>query len=327
MKRRDFIRLAGGAACWPVAARAQQPRMPVIGWLSGRNSETDEPLLIPVQQGLAAHGYVEGRNARTQFRWADGDYDRLPALARDLLNNQASVVISVGAGLKGIQAVRAANRTVPIVFIASEDPVKAGLVSSFSRPGRNLTGVTSFFREVDSKRLGLMHQLLPNATKIVAIRNSADVTYAPEVVELERAATALGKKMELLNASNDNELDAAFTLISKARPDALYFVTSPYFFSRADRIIAATRELSIPTFFWRREFAAAGGLMSYGSRTDEGYRVLGEYAARILNGTPAGDLPIQQPTKLDLVINLKTVKALGIIVPPTLLALADEVIE
>jgi putative ABC transport system substrate-binding protein len=329
MRRRDFITLLGGAAALPIAARAQQPSTPkVIGWLSGRNAATDDLVLRAFRQGLASEGHIEGRSAKIEFRWADSDYERLASLAIELLNAQASLIVTVGTGLRGTQAVRTASPTVPIVFVASEDPaVKAGIVPSFNQPGGNTTGVTTFYREVESKRLELVHILLPQAKKIAAFRNPADGFDAPEVLELEHAAAALGKEIEPISAGNDRELNAAFATLSKSRPDALYFLTSPFFFSRSAVILDKTAQLAIPAFYWRREFAVAGGLMSYGSKPEDNYRIAGEYAGRILNGARAGDLPIQQPTKLDLVINLKTARNLRIMIPPTLLALADEVIE
>ena len=328
MKRREFITLLGGAAtAWPLAARAQQPAMPVIGWLSGRNSETDALILPTFRQGLNAQGYVEGRNVTVEYRFADGQYDRLPALASDFVRRSVAVIVSVAATDRMTRAVHAASTTIPIVFVTGGDPVESGLVPNLNRPGGNMTGVTSFSRELVQKRLGLLHELLPRATTIAVLVNPTDATVVSETMGVPEAAHVLGLQTKILNANTDRELDAAFASFVQMRTDALLVTTDPFFFSRADQIIALAARHALPGLYVRREFANAGGLMSYGSKADDNYRVLGEYAGRILKGTKPGDLPVMRPTKFELVINLKTAKALGLNVPMQLQQRADEVIE
>jgi putative tryptophan/tyrosine transport system substrate-binding protein len=326
VRRREFITLLGSAAAWPVAADAQQAAMPLIGYLSGRNSDTDAIVLAAFRQGLNDQGYIEGRNVTVEYRWADGQYDRLPELAVDLVRRPVALIIAVGAGIQ-TRVAQAVGGTIPIVFLFTVDPVQDGLVPNLNRPTRNITGVIGFLGQLGEKRLGLLHELLPGATTIALLVNPTAVGSKPETADVQKAAHALGVQVEILNASTEGELDAAFASLAQIRANTLLIATDPFFFTRARQIVVLAARHSVPTLYFRREFTAAGGLMSYGSNAAENYRVLGDYAGRILNGAKPGDLPIQLATTYELIINLKTAKALGITVPPNLLAAADEVIE
>jgi putative ABC transport system substrate-binding protein len=317
LRRRDFITGLGGAAAWPLVAGAQQRPMPVVGWLSTRNSETDGYVLPAFRRGLNKQGYVEGRNVTIEYRWSDAQDDRLPALAADLVRRQVAVLVAVGAALFVAQAVQAITTTIPIVSAGvSRDTV-------FNRPGGNVTGIYAVF-DLGGKRIGLLRDLLPRATTIAVLNQFA----SREGTDAE-AARVLGLQIKFLIAGTDRELDAALASLAQMRPDVLMVGPrgGPLFFTRANKIIAAAEQLAIPAMYFRREFALAGGLMSYGTNTDEGPQVMGEYAGRILKGEKAGDLPIQQPTSFEFVINLKTAKTLGLTVPPGLMAIATEVIE
>jgi putative ABC transport system substrate-binding protein len=328
MRRREFITLLGGAAAaWPLAARAQQQPVPVIGWFSGRNLEADALVLPAFKQGLNAHGYVEGRNVTIEYAFADGRYDQLPILVAELIRRRAAVIVAVGNSAPGIRAAQAASTTIPTVFIFGEDPVKFGLVPNLNRPGGNSTGVANLLRELAPKRLGILHELLPRATSFAVLVNPANIGGLDEAAAVQNAARAIGRPLRMLNASTESELGAAFAAVTQMRPDALFVLSDPFFFARAHQIVEFAARLAIPASYHRREFAVAGGLISYGSNADDNYRVLGDYAGRILKGERAGDLPVQLPTKFELVINLKTAKALGLTIPPMLLALADQVIE
>ena len=323
--RRQFITLVGGAAAaWPFAARAQQAAMPVIGILSPRSSNTDAPLLIVFRQALSEAGYIEGRNVTVEYRWADGQYDRLPALAADFVRRNVTVIVAIG-GNRSEPVVKAATSTLPIVFAIAGDPVKLGFVAILNRPGGNMTGVTTSYGEAGAKRVGLLLELLPNAMAIALLVNPGEGN--TEERDVEVAARGIGRRTVLVNASTEGEIDAAFASFDQMRPDAVLVAADPLFLTNAHRLAALAARTAIPTLFFRREFAAAGGLMSYGSNPDESYRNLGAYAGRILKGAKPADLPVLQPTKFELVINLKTAKALGLTVPPSLLAIADEVIE
>jgi putative ABC transport system substrate-binding protein len=334
MQRRDFITLVGGAAAaWPLAARAQQRAMPVVGWLSSRSAATDALVLPPFRKALNAQGYVEGRNVTVEYRYADGRDDRLPALAADLARRKVSVIAAVGASGVGARAVQAASTTIPIVAVFGFDPVERGFVTANNRPGGNVTGVVAMQALVGAKRLGLMHDLLPRATAIAvliveqAAGDTAQASYEAQKSDVQEAARVLGLRTEILNAGTEPELDAAFETLARTRPDALFVTTAPFLFTHADKIIAAAARLALPASYFRREFVAAGGLMSYGSSAEDTYGVLGNYAGRILKGEKPGDLPVQWPVKFELVLNLKTAKALGLTVPETLLATAEEVIQ
>jgi putative ABC transport system substrate-binding protein len=318
LRRREFIAGLGGAAAWSLTADAQQRAMPVVGWLSTRNSETDAYVLPAFRRGLNKQGYVEGRNVTIEYRWSDAQDDRLPALAADLVRRQVAVLVAVGAAQLVVQAVQAVSTTIPIVNAGtSRDTV-------FRRPGGNITGIYAVF-DLGGKRIGLLHDLLPRATTIAVLNQ-----FSSRVgTDAQEAARVLGLQIKVLTAGTDPELDAALASLAQMRPDALMVGPSggPLFFTRANKIIAAAEQLAIPAMYFRREFALAGGLMSYGTNTDEGPQVMGEYTGRILKGEKAGDLPIQQPTGFEFVINLKTATALGLTIPPGIRAIATEVIE
>jgi putative ABC transport system substrate-binding protein len=319
MKRREFITLLGGAAAWPLAALAQQRAMPVVGWLSTRNSETDAYVLPASRRGLNTQGYVEGQNVTIEYRWSDTQDDRLPALAADLVRRQVAVVAAAGSTSAVVRAIQGITTTIPIVSAAVSPDIVA-----FRRPGGNVTGTWGFFGELGGKRIGLLRDLLPRAATVAVLTT---IGASEEVTDAQKAAQVLGLQIKLLIASTDRELDAALASLAQMRPDALMVPPGPLFFTRADKIVAAVEQLAIPAMYFRREFALVGGLMSYGTNTDERFHVMGEYAGRILKGEKAGDLPIQQPTSFELVINLKTAKALGITIPPGIRAIVTEVIE
>jgi ABC-type uncharacterized transport system substrate-binding protein len=327
MKRREFITLLGGAAAaWPLAARAQQRAFPVIGLLSSRSPAVDTSLIAVIRQGLNESGLVEGQNVALDYLWADGQYDRLAALAADLVRRQVAVIVTMGGEVSALAA-KAASATIPIVFVAGGDPVRSGLVTSVHRPGGNITGVSTLIFELEPKRLGLMRELRPNATTIAVLVDPNSPNAEMQVNDIQAAARGVGGEITMLNASTIRDIDAAFVRLVEMRADALLVVANPIFFNRTAQLVVLAARHAIPTLYSRREFTAAGGLMSYGPNINDSYRLLGVYAARILKGEKPGDLPIQLPTKFELVINLSTAKALGIEVPPTLLARADEVIE
>jgi putative tryptophan/tyrosine transport system substrate-binding protein len=326
VKRREFITLLGGAAVWPLAARAQQRAFPVIGLLSSRSPAVDTSLIAVIRQGLNEFGLVEGQNVALDYRWADGQYDRLAALAADFVRRQVAVIVTMGGEVSALAA-KAASATIPIVFAAGADPVRSGLVTSVHRPGGNITGVSTLIFELEPKRLGLMRELRPNATTIAVLVDPNSPNAEMQVNDIQAAARGVGGEITILNASTIRDIDAAFVRLVEMRADALLVVANPIFFNRTAQLVVLAARHAIPTVYSRREFTAAGGLMSYGPNINDSYRLLGVYAARILKGEKPGDLPIQLPTKFELVINLSTAKALGLDVPPTLLARADEVIE
>jgi putative ABC transport system substrate-binding protein len=327
MRRRTFGSLFGGAVVIsPFAARAQQPAMPVIGFLSSRSIDVDAPLLAAFHQGLAETGYVEGRNVTIEYRWANGRYDQLPALAAELVRKPVAVLASTG-GTISARAAKAATQTIPVVFTTADDPVKDGLVDSLSRPSGNLTGITASFIESASKRMGLLHELLPKASTIGFLVNPTNPTTVMESSEVQGAARVLGQRIEILSASNERDIEVAFERLKETRVDALLIAADPFLFARANQLVALTARQAIPTLYFRREFALVGGLMAYGSNFAELFRVVGLYAGQILRGAKPAELPVQRPTKFELVINVRTAKALGLEIPPTLLLQADEVIE
>jgi putative ABC transport system substrate-binding protein len=328
MKRRDFITLLGGAATWPLAARAQQPAMPVIGYLSGRSVEAEAPMLSAFREGLAQVGYVEGRNLEIQYRFADGDVARLQALAVELVSQLPALVVAVTTA-GSIAAAAAADAKIPVVFNAGFDPAQIGLVASYSRPGGNMTGAYSVNEELTGKMLGVLHDLVPKAMTIALLQSTGipDLILNSQRSGARPAAAALGVRLLELRAGTDREIDEAIASMVEQHAEALLVPTEPFFITRARRIADLVARYSLPAIYGRRNFAAAGGLISYGDNVTESYRQIGIYAGRILRGEKAGDLPVVQTTKLELVINLKTAKALGLAVPPTLLAIADEVIE
>jgi putative tryptophan/tyrosine transport system substrate-binding protein len=324
IQRREFIKLLGGAVAWPLAARAQQAgKLPVVGLLSSRSPATDAPLIVVMREGLSETGLVEGRNFTTDYRSAEGQYDRLASLAADLVQRQVTVIVAIGGEVAALAA-KTATATIPIVFVGGTDPVRSGIVTNLSRPGGNITGVSSFQSELEPKKLELLRQLRPNAATIAVLVNP-NFTYA--VNDIKAAARSVGQQIDLLTASTILEIDAAFTRLVEMRADALLIATDPFFFDRAAQLVVLSTRHAIPTLYQRREFVAIGGLISYGSKTEEVYRLLGVYAGRLLKGEKPGDLPIRLPTKFELVINLSTAKALGLQVPDKLLATADEVIE
>jgi putative tryptophan/tyrosine transport system substrate-binding protein len=313
-------------AAWPLAARAQQPSMPVVGYLSGRSAEVEGPMLTAFRKALAEGGYVEGRNVRLEIRFSDGQYDRLPTLMDDLVKQHAAVVVT-GGGLVPAAAAKAATTKIPIVFVIADDPVRFGLVDSLSRPGRNLTGVTSFQTIVIEKQIGLLAELVHNPTTIALLVDSQMPETESQLANARTAAMALGHQLTVVRANNDATLHAAFADFVRQKVGALLVSASPFFLTRSKQLVEQAARNALPTMHWRRELVDAGGLVSYGSNTFEMYHQTGLYVGRILKGDEPKDLPVMQPTKFELVLNLRTAKALGLNIPPSLLARADEVIE
>jgi putative tryptophan/tyrosine transport system substrate-binding protein len=327
MRRRQFITLLGGtAATWPVVARAQQPAMPVIGFLSSESPEPFAGRLRAFRQGLAETGYVEGRNVAIEYRWADNQIDQLAALAADLVRGQVTVIAAAG-GTQSALAAKAATPTIPIVFVVATNPIEVGLVASLSRPDRNLTGVTNLGSEVEPKLLELLHELVPKATIIALLINPTNPTAEHQTKDLQEVARALGVQLHVLQTSIERDFDTVFATLVQLRAGALMISQDVFFNSRSEQLAALAVRHAVPAIAQPREFAAAGGLMSYGASVTEPYRQAGAYVARILKGAKIGDLPVQQATKVEMTLNLKTAKALGLTVPLALLTRADEVIE
>jgi putative ABC transport system substrate-binding protein len=326
MQRREFIALLGGAAASPpFATRAQQSAMPVIGFLSSASSDGYGHLAAAFRQGLGEAGFVDGQNATIEYRWADDRRDRLPALADDLVRR--SVAVIVASGNPAAPVAKAATTTIPIVFAIGNDPVELGLVASINRPGGNLTGVTYFGGQLESKRLELLRELVPNPAAIAFLVNPKNPNAASNTKEIETAGSAIGQRIEIVNAASAGDFDAAFATMVERKVEAVIFSGDPLFTSARDQLVAMATKHRLPAIYQWREFVTAGGLLSYGTSQTASYYQAGIYAGRILKGSKPADLPVQQPTKFELVINLKTARALGLIVPPTLLATADEVIE
>jgi putative ABC transport system substrate-binding protein len=325
VKRRAFITLLGGAAAWPLAARAQQPVMPVIGFLDVINPAPNR--LTAFHQGLGESGYVLGQNVAIEVRSAEGRYDRFPELAADLVRRRVSVIVAPGTTPAALAA-RAATTTIPIVFGVGDDPVKLGLVANLARPGGNATGINFFVAELAAKRLGLLRELLPAAKRVAVLVNPADPIRVETIVgEVKKAAGAIGLQFQVVNASTSREIDAAFATLGAALPDALFVGPDPFFFSRRGQLALQAASHKLPASYAIRDYAEAGGLMSYGTNITDAYHQVGVYAGRILKGAKPTDLPVQQSTKFELVINLQAARTIGLDVPATLLARADEVIE
>jgi putative ABC transport system substrate-binding protein len=324
MQRREFIMLIGGAAAWPLAARAQQ-LVPVVGYLSSLSHDETSHLIAGFQKGLTEAGYVEGQSVSVEYRFADGRYDRLPAMAAELIRRPVAVIVATAP--PAALAAKVATTTIPIVFVVGLDPVAAGLVATFNRPGGNATGITLITGPLGQKRLELLLELVPKASTIAMLHNPVSPDAAPEIRDVQAAAQANNLQLKMLNAGTPSEIDAAFTSVGQQRPDALIVGTDPVYVIRREEITALAARLQIPTIYPFREFVASGGLISYGTSLVGAYRQAGLYTGRILKGAKPGDLPVQLPTTFELVINLKTAKALGLAIPPTLLTRADEVIE
>jgi putative ABC transport system substrate-binding protein len=332
MRRRDFITvlggtLLGGAATWSYSAGAQQPAMPVIGFLSSASPGEYGSVMAAFRRGLGEAGYVEGRNAAIEFRWAEGQFDQLPALAADLVRRQVAVIVAGGSSVPA-QAAMAATSTIPIVFSTGSDPISSGLVASFNSPERNVTGVSTFAFEMLGKRLELLRSLAPASGVIGYVANPTQVASAAiQLSALRAAARTIGLQIEVVNATNERELDATFAALAELRVGAAMIAADPFFNSHRAYIVALAARHAIPASYSLRDYVAEGGLMSYGTSITDAYRKTGVYTGRILKGAKPAELPVLLPTKFELVINLKTAKTLGLTVPPMLLALADEVIE
>jgi ABC-type uncharacterized transport system substrate-binding protein len=326
MKRREFITLlAGAAATWPFTAHAQQPAMPVIGFLNGTSPQGYGRFLLAFRQGLSEAGYTENRNVAIEYRWAEGHYERLPALAAELVRRRVTVIAATSTPANVIAMT--ATKTIPIVFTTSSNPVELGLVASLSRPGGNVTGAVTLNVEVGPKRLQMLHEMVPTASIIAVLVNSTNATAETQSTTLHTAARTMGLQIATVSASTESDIDAAFARLAEQRAGALLVDTDAFLFSRRDQLVGLAKRYAVPTIFDRRESVEAGGLISYGGSVTDVYRLAGTYTARILNGDKPADLPVQQSTKIELVINLKTAKALGLDVPPMLLAGADEVFE
>jgi len=325
MNRREFITLLGGAAAWPLAAGAQHGALPVVGFLNSQSADGYAHYVRAFRQGLGETGYVEGGNVAIEYRWAEGQYDRVPVMALELVSRRQVAVIV--ANTPGVLPIKAAIKTIPIVFTTATDPVQVGLVASLARPGGNVTGITQLNVEVAPKRLELARELVPAATIIGVLVNPTNLQTEALLKDLHAAAHTLGLQLHVLSASAERDFDVAFATLVRLRASALVMAPDGFLLSRSEQLAALAVRHAVPAIFQDRAFAAAGGLMSYGGSTTDAYRLAGNYTGRILKGEKPADLPVQQATKVELIINLKTAKALGLIIPETLLATADEVIQ
>jgi putative tryptophan/tyrosine transport system substrate-binding protein len=328
MRRREFIAVAsvGVAVAWPLAARAQQTAMPVIGFLNSRTAADTGHLVRGFRRGLAESDYVEGQNVAIEYRWASGRYDRLPELALELVRRPVAVIVATGGDPVGLAA-KAATSTIPIIFVVSGDPAKLGLAASFTRPGGNSTGLSIFTSDIGAKRLGLLRELVPQAAKIGFLSNPTFPTAETQLNDVQEGARSLGVEIEIFRASTEAEIESAFNAIPQQRLGALVVAADPFYDTRRVQLVVLMARHSLPAMYHLREYAAAGGLMSYGIDLADVYRQMGSYAGKILRGAKPADLPVVQPTRFELVINLPTARVLGLTVPQSLLAAADEVIE
>ena len=325
-RRREFITLAGGAAiAGPFVARAQQPAIPVIGFLSGRSPFESAAVVNGFRQGLSAAGYSE-RNIIIEYRWAEGRYDRLSALASELVSRRVAVIAAVGSPNSGLAA-KAATATIPIVFISGSDPVQEGLVASLNQPGGNVTGIVPLLPAMEGKRLGLLREIIPNAALIAVLLNSTFANFNKQMNDVQEAARAVSQQLLLLRASSEEEIETAFATAAERQAKGLLVGADPFMLSRRERLVALASRYAVPAIYEAREYASAGGLMSYGISLTNAYREAGVYVGRILNGEKPSDLPVLQPDKFEFVINLKTARTLGLAIPSGLLSIADEVIE
>jgi putative tryptophan/tyrosine transport system substrate-binding protein len=325
MRRRDFISLIGGTAAWPLSVYAEPSQKPLVAFISGRSRDGENVYMPALQAGLAQGGFVDGKTMTFTPRWTEGHYDQVPALTKELVGEGAAVIIVIGTAVD--RAAKATTSVVPIVFVTADDPVVVGLVPSLSRPSGNVTGVTMMSSELRPKMLEILHQLLPDAKTFFMLANPHNSSLAQQVQETQTAAGKLGIAIDLFTAGTPTEIEAAFAAMSQRRGDGLLLASDPFFTDRHDLIAGLAARYALPAIYPWREFAQAGGLISYGSSIADAYRQAARYAARILKGEKAADLPVMQPTTFELVINLKTAKELGIHIPQTLLAIADEVIE
>jgi len=327
VKRREFISLIGGAAAaWPLAAHAQQPAMPVIGFLNSASPATYSHLLGAFRQGLKDSGFSEGENVAIEYRWAENEFDQLPSLARELVRRQVAVIAATG-GIHSALAAKAATSTIPIVFNIGDDPVRLGLVASLARPGGNVTGVNNFIYELVAKRLTLLLELVPSAIRVAVLVNPVNVQTETTLRDVEAAARQAGLQIQVAKASTAREIDAAFAALARDRVDALFVPPDPLFISRRIQIVQLAARHVVPATYPVRDFAEAGGLMSYGTNTADAWRQTGVYTGRILKGAKPAELPVLQPTKFELIINAQTARMLDLTVPPSVFATADEVIE
>jgi len=326
MRRREFIRfIGGGAAAWPIAARAQQAAMPVIGFLEPTSFDKYAQFVEAFRKGLREVGFVEGHNVAIEYRWAEGEYARLSGLAADLVQQKVAVIVATG--ITAARAAKAATSTIPIVFNTGGDPVKFGLITSFSKPGQNVTGVASLGKVLVAKQLEVLHELVPRADSVAFLVNPNNAVAGLDTSDAQAAAETLGKKLAVFEASTKDELDKAFAAIFEQRGRALVVQADPFFLGQREQIVALAAHHAVPAIYYLKDFPAAGGLVSYGTSLADALRLVGNYTGRILKGEKPGDLPIQQSVRTEFVINLKTAKALGLTVPHGLLNAADEVIE